>query len=500
MTYNGIRVKSGNTITVGQPLGIITPTFNIEKDELYTLQFKICNKTPHNILNYIYVGNQNLGNLDLTSFKTTEVIEEYQEKLCFIEFIANETATNVSAKIGRLQDSNDIANVECFLIREIQFEKGSMTDYKPNHGDNSVELEMLQTQINQTSSEISIMAKKTELDKLGDEVSNAMASISIQAGLIESKVSEGDFSTLIRQSPTDIQYSFNGINPRYQYTDDGFYMYHENGNIKASFKRGSFYTYNYTDGTFLGGLTPFVLINDSSDYNAGQGIINTSNSHFFTIGKDSTLQSDIQDVADNFISYMTLNFRDRGSEQSQLYGLHLYTPFFLSDDLTINGNSLKKCHYVTDIEDNEVFQFTNTDAFNSKNWNWNGKNIYNAVWVDASDRTLKENIEYEKDTSKYYNFIKDDYVMARYNYIGDSRTKISAIAQDLMVNLDGTDNEVGQLMVNCKDFMEKQHPVGIDQNQLLNVTVGALQEAIKKIEALENEIKLLKNINIGEGQ
>ena len=29
MTYNGIRVKSGNTITVGQPLGIITPTFNI---------------------------------------------------------------------------------------------------------------------------------------------------------------------------------------------------------------------------------------------------------------------------------------------------------------------------------------------------------------------------------------------------------------------------------------------------------------------------------------
>ena len=43
----------------------------------------------------------------------------------------------------------------------------------------------------------------------------------------------------------------------------------------------------------------------------------------------------------------------------------------------------------------------------------------------------------------------------------------------LMVNLDGTDNEVGQLMVNCKDFMEKQHPVGIDQNQLLNVTVGA---------------------------
>ena len=89
--------------------------------------------------------------------------------------------------------------------------------------------------------------------------------------------------------------------------------------------------------------------------------------------------------------------------------------------------------------------------------------------------------------------------MARYNYIGNSRTKISAIAQDLMVNLDGTDNEVGQLMVNCKDSMEKQHPVGIDQNQLLNVTVGALQEAIKKIEALENEIKLLKNIKIGEG-
>lgn len=393
MAYKGIRVKSGDNINIGQPLGIETPTFDVEEAQLYTLQWKHCNKTPHDVLNYVCVGDQNLGNIDLTTFKTVDIVEDYQEKLCFVEFVCNKTQNGTTAKIGRLQDEKDTPNMECFLIREIQLEKGSMSDYKPNHNDNVVKLEKIQTQINQTASKLGLMAKKTELDKMNNEIYSAMASIDIQAGLIENKVEAGEFSTLIRQSSQDIQYAFNGVNPRYVYTDDGFYMKYDNGNNKASFKRGSFYCYNYTDGTFLGGLTPFVF---SGMYNAGQGIINSTNSYFFTIGKDSNLLKDTQDFATDLTSCFTLNFRDRTGEGNPYkYGMQVFLPSYFYGDITSNGSNIYNVNQIQcldlhtiNIQDNygnKVFYLSEYDAYNYKNWDWGGKNLVNCNWVGTYD-------------------------------------------------------------------------------------------------------------------
>lgn len=398
MSYNGIRVRSNN-IVVGEPLGIGTCTFNIEEGQLYTLQWKHCNKTPHDIFNYIYVGEQNLGSINLTTFKTVDIVEDYQEKLCFIEFVCNKTMRGVTAKIGRIQDEKDIPNKECFLIREIQLEKGYMTDYKPNNEDNKVLYDKFQTQINQTESKLGLMAKKTELDKLNSEVYSAMASIEVQAGLIESKVEEGELSTLIRQSPNDVQYAFNGVNPRYVYTDDGFYMKANNGNNKASFKRGSFYCYNYTDGTFLGGLTPVILEN-AGLYNAGQGIINSNNSYFFTIGKDANLQNDNQDFAPGFISYLTLNYRDRdGVGNAYKYGLQVFTPLYVHDVTDHNNKDVKNIKdlyaittstsSVWDLQGGRVLDITSTDVLNYKNWNWGNKNLVNCNWVGTYDTNVQ---------------------------------------------------------------------------------------------------------------
>ena len=117
----------------------------------------------------------------------------------------------------------------------------------------------------------------------------------------------------------------------------------------------------------------------------------------------------------------------------------------------------------------------------------------------SSDRTLKENIKYleysnintlaETDDSITINecldFINNDYLLATYNYISDEskETRLSAIAQDLMVNEDETDNKIGQLVIDHKEITkyditngeEVIHSFGINQAQLLNVAIGAIQ-------------------------
>ena len=133
----------------------------------------------------------------------------------------------------------------------------------------------------------------------------------------------------------------------------------------------------------------------------------------------------------------------------------------------------------------------------------------NALTVkQTSDRSTKENIEYlndydlinkkasnKSDISTYdcYNFIKNDCMLATYNHINNAAKKINFIANDVLVNPDKTDNKVGQLIVDtCNGSDEENSILSFDINNYLSVTVGALQQAIKKIEKLEEEIETLK--------
>lgn len=440
--YNGIRVKSKESISLTSPIGIKTPKFDIQKGEEYTLQWKHCNKSNHDVFNHIYVGNQKLNDINLKDFKTVSIVEDYQEKLCILKFTANETQNNISAVIGRLQDDKDKPKTECFLIRDVQLEKGGFTGYKPSDSGIDSIYEKLQTKINQTSSEVSLMAKKTELNKLGSVIKDAEAKITVQAGLIENKVSEGDVSTLIRQSPTDIQYAFNGVNPRYVYTNDGFYMKANNGYNKASLRRGSFYCYNYNNGEFLGGLTPFVFEGD-----AGTGIINAAKSRFFVLGRDSSLTSDAVESASGFSTFLTLNFTDRVGEGSfYKKGLQVSTPTYFHDGVSFTGHDLTSintinaqtlnitgttdtdklwsniqyCSYLKDrhgyldgdtwVNGQNVFYFGNTFCTNYRDWDWKGKNLTNCNWVgnyvesvnvsDVNNESIIDNIEVVSNNDK----------------------------------------------------------------------------------------------------
>lgn len=114
---------------------------------------------------------------------------------------------------------------------------------------------------------------------------------------------------------------------------------------------------------------------------------------------------------------------------------------------------------------------------------------------NSSDRTVKENIHYLYNTdgistSDCLDFIISDYALATYNYINDEdkKTRLSAIAQDLLVNEDGSDNVIGQLIVDAEESASNNSILTMNQTQLLNVAIGAIQELSKEIQELKRRL------------
>nr|UVM81360.1 MAG: chaperone of endosialidase [Bacteriophage sp.] len=168
------------------------------------------------------------------------------------------------------------------------------------------------------------------------------------------------------------------------------------------------------------------------------------------------------------------------------------------------GNNANRLEFTT-ISDNKYFRpgYNGTVRSGSTSYPW--YNVYSKNGVSTtSDRNAKENIQYlnrssYQKTSPFisnadmFKFIKDDYLMAQYNYIGDDEIKVSAIAQDLLVDEEGNENKIGNLIVNNQEALEERKEgenslLTINQTQLLNVTIGALQETMQKVEELENRI------------
>ena len=140
----------------------------------------------------------------------------------------------------------------------------------------------------------------------------------------------------------------------------------------------------------------------------------------------------------------------------------------------------------------------------TSNYPW--KKVYAQSGCETtSDRTEKENIQYLSydnintladindtiTTNECLDFITNDYLLATYNYVSDvnKETKLSAIAQDVIVNIDGSDNKIGQLIVDAKGSAKEDALLCMNQTQLLNVAIGAIQQLNTKVNELENRLK-----------
>lgn len=182
------------------------------------------------------------------------------------------------------------------------------------------------------------------------------------------------------------------------------------------------------------------------------------------------------------------------------------------------------------------------------NFSWYYCYAYGGVKT-GSDRTMKENINYIRNNgismlsleddegndssgitySDMYNFIKEDLELATYNFKDkpEDDVQMNFIAQDLLYNLDGTDNKVGQFIVkpiappsekdveseisrletqfNRELTDNEKDRIGspkLDYNQtnFTSVLAGALKEAINKIEEqqtmINNQQELIDNLII----
>lgn len=149
-----------------------------------------------------------------------------------------------------------------------------------------------------------------------------------------------------------------------------------------------------------------------------------------------------------------------------------------------------------------------TNQINLGSADFRFKSLYlNAQPNVSSDRTLKENIKYVNSNESnvtyedMYTFVKDDLELATYNLVEHDKLNMGFIAQDLLVNLDGTDNKVGQMIVNpvavpTEEDIEEGTPyptLSYDTGMYTSVLAGALKEAINKIEQLEARINELEN-------
>ena len=154
------------------------------------------------------------------------------------------------------------------------------------------------------------------------------------------------------------------------------------------------------------------------------------------------------------------------------------------------------------------------------------RTVYSNNSLNTSDRIEKENIVYIKNNDEtetvseisditynsLYNFVRDDLELATYNLKCDGeKPDINFIAQDLLYNIDGTNNTIGQIIVPpisapTDEEAQKYEEVDEDGNKTcspptlsydlgnyVSVLAGALKEAINEIELLKKEIKELKN-------
>lgn len=182
-----------------------------------------------------------------------------------------------------------------------------------------------------------------------------------------------------------------------------------------------------------------------------------------------------------------------------------------------DSDTAGRIEYYKDGNDNYVFR----PCYNGKVYNGTGSlrwyKVYSTSADDvSSDRELKENIKYiqsenlnknaetldntEINYSNMYYFIKNDLDLTSYNYKGNDTNELGFIAQDIIVNKDGTDNLIGQVIVNPKDAVSSSTEnekcyLSYNTGNYAHVIAGALKQAILEIENLKTRIGELENAN-----
>lgn len=164
---------------------------------------------------------------------------------------------------------------------------------------------------------------------------------------------------------------------------------------------------------------------------------------------------------------------------------------------SIGGRVQSETNFYVKGSCNPIAHATGGMDLGSGNLRW--YTLYCVTAINTSDKKYKKNIKYvdeeitpilrsKIEENKYYNFIKNELKIAEYDYDRKDSVErvedhqIGFIAQDII------NTEVGS-----KFCYEMNEGLGFSATGYTTVVAKALQEAIKKIEVLEEKIKKLEN-------
>ena len=176
----------------------------------------------------------------------------------------------------------------------------------------------------------STYATKTDVN---ESFSEAYSQIEQLADEISSKVSSSDVNSIIRQSPSDIQIGFNGINDRIEINDKYMRFEAENGNRDMLLYGGQVCIYNNTENTFMGTLG-HVLRADTSY--KGVGFLTGKNCNTFFIGRDSNWNDILTNRSPNPAGVFFINFAKNVDGD---IGIHIRDNLYTTNDIQAINNT-----------------------------------------------------------------------------------------------------------------------------------------------------------------
>ena len=575
MSYTSIVINTGEA-NIGDLVGFNIPSTvgYIEKDKIYTLQFKCRALSNSYLLDGIYVGNQKLSNIDIKSFDSV-FIENVEFKLCHTTFTSDSKVLNPSIKICKSMVDTDINNKDIFEITDISLAYGNLSKYDVNVGDFMLLRKELNTKLQQLSDMILLSSNSETIDELTGKVNKALGQIQVSAGNIALKVDNDGIISAINMSKEGIKIDTNLLDLTGDLDLQGKFKCYKSNSNKTS-------DYLHMEGALVKGYNK----TGGSNPVFASGLWTDENRGYFSVGYTNALNSDengclwlssqgdnnggeltFSKKVGNDVKYTNIYFNKNGSIdfKTDMYGANdnddTYTYRFDSgvstkalrcnnirtyeiyprtngscdigsanmrykdiyaDSLSTTNNQLR-LGTVTSVG---AWQTYGALAINSRDGyvypeKGNGQlslgmadarfyRLYAVTAVDvSSDERCKSDIHYLEDlyepnilgnrvdinmnitTKDMYEFIKDDLKLASYRCNvnlerGNTSVDYGFIAQDVLYT------KVGSEIVQLEDKNNLYSNLSYNQGNYISTIAGALQEAIKEIENLKEEIKILK--------
>ena len=394
--------------------------------------------------------------------------------------------------------------------------------------------------IKQTANSIqsTVSSQSTKISNAENRITNAESVINQQANQISSKVSSGEVVSLIEQNPNSVKISFNKINSGVYIDSSGFTVkngsiYIKNKNDQTVFTgdangnidmRGSISTINSYGKLYLNGNKLQGYENDSTNvpcYSAGiwSPENNTDYTGFVSVSNTNSLSGDGEGCL-YMSGWKGNSYRKAVLQYSRYQGAHTGTVEFSptgSVSLVSKSASYNSLQYgIWNSAEGYIYPYRGDEYLGSSSKRWGAlyANKINGTTVSAlvDESALVDTIDDNYSAYSVKNKIiptKNDFVECVKNMefgIYDTGSKIMFSSNELEENnrycspiittastLDDNSNVVKDLLVkDNKDRDGSKQSQSIDLTTYCSILAITLQETLKKIEILEEKIKILE--------